>query len=437
MSHDFFFDHSQETLPRERIEALQQVRLTEMLEVVLKKNRFYRRKFQEAGIAEADKLGSWQRIPLTTKSDLLADAAAHPPYGTNLTYALAQYVRLHQTSGTTGKPLTVLDTRESWEGWKKSWGLIYRAAGVVPRDVIFVAFSFGLFTGFWPPFEVGPELGNRTLAGGGQTSLQRLRAIHRHRATVLLCTPSYALHLAEVAREQGMEASASPIRITILAGEPGASIPSTKKRIEEAWGAKCFDHVGTSEVGPYGFECHLQPGGVHVNELEYICESIDPQSRQPVAAGELGELVLTNLNRWGFPAIRYRTGDLVRLSAPKTCSCGRSFRMLMGGILGRVDDMVTLRGVNIYPSAVEAIVREFKEIAEFEARVFQHKGMDEMRLRLELHRDAAPQAEQILARLQEEFRSRLGLRLEVALVAAGSLPRYELKANRFKREPPR
>ncbi|MFQ5740936.1 MAG: phenylacetate--CoA ligase family protein, partial [Acidobacteriota bacterium] len=176
MQHAFFFDRQQETLSRERIEAHQRSCLGEMLEVVLQSNRFYRRKFQQAGLSAKDGAKSWRRIPLTTKSEFLADAAAHPPYGTNLSYPLAHYVRLHQTSGSTGKPLTVLDTRESWEGWKKSWGVIYRAAGVTPDDVIFVAFSFGLFTGFWPPFEVGPELGNRTLAGGGQTSLQRLKA---------------------------------------------------------------------------------------------------------------------------------------------------------------------------------------------------------------------------------------------------------------------
>lgn len=436
MTHDFFFDRQQETLPPEQIKARQQSRLTEMLKVVLKSNRFYRRKLQEAGIAEGAEPENWQRIPFTTKSELVAEAATNPPYGSNLTYPLTQYLRLHQTSGTTGKPLVVLDTRESWEGWKKSWGIIYRAAGVNPGDTVFVAFSFGLFIGFWPPFEAGPELGLRTLAGGAQTSQQRLKAIHDHQATVLLCTPSYALHLAEVAREQGRDAAASPIRITILAGEPGASIPSTKKRIEEAWGAKCFDHVGASEIGPYGFECHLQPGGVHVNELDYICESIDPASLQPVGPGEPGELVLTNLNRWGFPVIRYRTGDLVRLSEAKTCACGRSFRLLAGGILGRIDDMMTIRGVNIYPSALEGIVREFKEIAEFEGRVFRRAEMDEMLLRVELHGEAAPRAEQIVARLQEELRSRLGLRIEIALAPPGSLPRYELKAKRFKREPP-
>ncbi|MFQ5695001.1 MAG: phenylacetate--CoA ligase family protein, partial [Terriglobia bacterium] len=264
----------------------------------------------------------------------------------------------------------------------------------------------------------------------------RLKAIHQHQATVLLCTPSYALHLAEVARAQGLDASASPVRIAILAGEPGASIPSTRKCIEEAWGAKCFDHVGASEVGPYGFTCHLQPGGVHVNELEYICESIDPKSLLPVEPGAVGELVLTNLNRWGFPVIRYRTGDLVRLSEAETCACGRCFRLLLDGLLGRVDDMVAIRGVNVYPSAIEAIVREFKEIAEFEARVFSRQGLAEMLLKVEPQRAAAPQAEPLRARLQQELRNRLGLRIEVELAAVGSLPRYELKAKRFKREPP-
>ncbi|MDA2928426.1 phenylacetate--CoA ligase family protein [Acidobacteria bacterium AH-259-O06] len=434
MNHDFFFDPQLETLSRSELEKHQRSRLTEMLEVVLEKNHFYRRKFQEAGCKEIYQVGDWQRVPFTTKAELIADAESHPPYGSNLTYPLEKYVRLHQTSGTSGKPLVVLDTIESWESWKECWGLIFRAAGITPVDRVFVAFSFGPFVGFWAAFEAGPALGLRVMTGGGQSSLQRLEAIYKHQATVLVCTPSYALHLAEVAREQEIDLSASPIRITIHAGEPGASIPSTKQRIQEIWGAKCFDHIGASEVGPYGFECHCQPGGVHINELDFICESINPSTLEPAKPGEAGELVLTSLNRWGFPVIRYRTGDLVRLGQPKPCACGREFRTLLGGILARTDDMMIIRGVNVYPSAVEAVVRGFKEVAEFEAEVFTHQGMEEMRLRVEVNTRARPHCESIQTKLQEELRNRLGLRIEVEMVAPRTLPRYELKARRFKRQ---
>ncbi|MGH7772719.1 MAG: phenylacetate--CoA ligase family protein [Candidatus Binatia bacterium] len=433
MNHDFFFDRERETLPPAEIKAIHRSRITAMFSVVFNHNAFYQRKFRAAGWQEVPKFDDWQQFPFTTKSELIADASEYPPYGSNLTYPLEHYVRLHQTSGTTGKPLIVLDTAESWKAWKRSWGYIFRAAGLVPGDRVYVAFSFGLFIGFWPPIEAGPELGYLVLPGGGQTSSQRLRAILEHQATVLLCTPSYALHLAEVARDQGIRLSASSIRITIHAGEPGASIPATKRRIEEVWGAKCFDHIGASEIGPFGFECHLQPGGVHVNELDYICEVIDPTSLKPVGPGEMGELVLTNLDRWSFPVIRYRTGDLVRFSEAKPCVCGRTFRMLMGGILARADDMMIIRGVNVYPSAIEAVVREFKEVAEFEGQVFTRKGMDEMLLKLELKDEPALEPQKLQQKIQQELRNRLGLRIETELAPPGSLPRYEMKARRFKR----
>ncbi len=435
MPHNFFFKLEQETFNRAQIESFQEPRLRSMLQTVLDKNPFYRNKFRRAGFRKIPPVEDWLHFPFTTKAELVADAEAHPPYGSNLTYPLQSYVRLHQTSGTTGKPLVVLDTAESWERWKNCWGYIFRAAGVVPGDRVFVAFSFGPFVGFWPPFEAGPELGQCSLSGGGQTSRQRLKAIQDHQATVLVCTPSYALYLAEVAGEEGIDPSSTSIRITIHAGEPGASIPATKKRIEELWGAKCFDHIGASEVGPYGFECHLQPGGVHINELEYICEVIDPATTKTVSPGETGELVLTNLYRWCFPVIRYRTGDLVKLSSEETCSCGRSFRMLMGGILARTDDMMTIRGVNVYPSAVEAVVRKFREITEFEGHVFTRKGMQELQLHVEVAASIQEHSNLIKDRLENELRNDLSLRINVAIAPPGSLPRYELNARRFKRQP--
>lgn len=431
MPDTYFFDPEKETLSRGELMAVQQRKLQQMFEVVFEHNRFYREKFQSAGWQGVPELDDWQRFPFTSKAELLSDAQARPPYGSNLTFPLDRYVRVHQTSGTTGNALSVLDTLESWQAWKSCWGYIYCGASLVPGDRIYVAFSFGLFAGFWAAYEAAPDFGYRVIPGGGQTSVQRLRAMVDHGATVLLCTPSYALHLAQVAKETGTDLRASPVRVTIHAGEPGASIPATKKRIEEAWNAKCFDHIGASEVGPYGFECHVQPGGVHVNELDYICEVVDPETLEPKAAGELGELVLTNLNRWGFPVIRYRTGDLVRLSSDSTCECGRTFRLLSGGIVARADDMMTIRGVNIYPSAVEAILREFPEVEEFQGETWSSAGLDELRLRIELSGGLDPIP--MVARVKEALRHRLGLRIEVEIAPPRSLPRYELKARRFKR----
>jgi phenylacetate-CoA ligase len=433
MDHDFFFDRQNETRDRNQIEAHQRSLLSHMFEEIFTHNAFYRRKYGAAGWSGIPSLDDWDRFPFTTKAELSQDAAENPPYGSNLTYPMARYVRLHQTSGTTGKPLVVLDTPESWEAWKKSWGYIYRAAGIVPGDRIFVASSFGLFVAFWPAYEFGPSLGCLMLTGGGQTSVQRLQTIFDHQATVLLCTPSYALYLPEVARQEGIDLARGPIRITIHAGEPGASIHSTKQRIAEAWGARCFDHIGGSEVGPYGFECHVQPGAVHVNELYYVCEVINPQTLEPVPPGDTGELVMTNLYRWAFPIIRYRTGDLVKASPTDTCACGRAFRMLEGGVLARADDMMVIRGVNVYPGTIESAVRVFKEIAEFEGHVFTQQGLEQIELKVELLPEYDNQAGQVRAKLQEELRKRLGMRIDIASVPPGSLPRYELKAKRVKR----
>src|SRR5437870_13265557 len=187
---------------------------------------------------------------------------------------------------------------------------VYQAAGVTRDDIVFLAFGFGPFIGFWSAYEGAKGLGALTVPGGGMDSLQRLRAIQEIDATVLVCTPSYALYLAEVAQEHGLDMRLSNVRITINAGEPGASIPATRERIQSAWNARTYDHAGMTEMGAFGFACAEQQG-LHVNEGEFIAEILDPLTNQAVQAAHTGELLLTNLGRWGSPAIRYRTADLV------------------------------------------------------------------------------------------------------------------------------
>ncbi len=257
--------------------------------------------------------------------------------------------------------------------------------------------------------------------GGGQTSSQRLRTILDTGTTVLICTPTYALHLGEVARAEGLDLASSPVRITIHAGEPGASIPSTRQRIEELWGARAYDHIGMTEMGAYGFTC-LDQDHVHVNEAEFIAEVLDPISGEPVPESERGELVLTNLGRWGMPAIRYRTRDLVQ-RGPATCPCGRTYLTLPGGVLGRVDDMLIVRGVNIYPSTIENVLRAFPEIDEFRITVTRSGALDEIELEVECPEDLVP-------RVEAALRQALSLRIPVRAVPPATLPRFELKARR-------
>ncbi len=412
---------SLQTASREAIATYQLNRLRVGLGRVLAGNGFYQRKLAGFDPRELRNLDDLRRLPFTTKAELVADQAQNPPYGTNLTYPLRDYVRLHQTSGTTGQPLKILDTTESWDWWADCWTTILRAAGVANDDVVFLAFSFGPFIGFWSAYEGAKRAGTLVVPGGGQTSPQRLQTILATNATVLICTPTYALHLAEVAREQGVDIRSSAVRATVHAGEPGASVPNVRRRIEEAWGARCYDHIGMTEMGAYAFTC-LNQESVHVNEAEFIAEILDPATAEPVAEGERGELVLTNLGRWGSPAIRYRTGDLVQRGGCQ-CGCGRTYLTLPGGVLGRADDMLVIRGVNVYPSSIEDALRAIPEVREFRITVFKDGALDEIALEVECPEEAVP-------RVEAALRQTLSLRVPVTAVPPDTLPRFELKARR-------
>jgi phenylacetate-CoA ligase len=423
-----FFDRALETLAPEPLRAHQLARLRAVLGAALPANRFLAEKCRAAGITRADDLRGWAdfaRVPFTLKSELGADQAAHPPFGRNLSEPIERYVRVHQTSGTTGVPLRWLDTQASWDWWLRCWQFVLAGAGLGPADRVFFPFSFGLFVGFWAGFEGARALGALAIPGGGQDTAQRLAALEALGATALCCTPSYALHLAQAARERGMDPARLGIRVTVHAGEPGAGIPSVRARIQDAWGARAYDHAGMTEMGAYGYECAAQ-AGLHVNESEFIAEVIDPVTG---AAASAGELVLSNLGRTGSPLLRYRTGDRVRV-AGAPCACGRTFLRLEGGILGRVDDMLVVRGVNVFPAALEGIIRRFPTVDEFMIEVFRRDEMDELRLLLEVGDGAGPE---LSGRVQEAVRVELGIRVETVPVPARSLPRWELKARRLVR----
>jgi phenylacetate-CoA ligase len=413
-----------ENASRSLIEEHQLARLQLGLTRVLPHNRFYEEKLlADRASFPLRSLVDLARFPFTTKRELAVDQELHPLFGSNLTYPLSEYVRLHQTSGTTGRPMKILDTQESWDWWADCWTSVYRAAGVTRDDVVFLAFGFGPFIGFWSAYEGAKRLGALTVPGGGMDSVQRLRAMQEIDATVLVCTPSYALHLAEVAQEHGLDMRLSGVRVTIHAGEPGASIPATRERIQSAWNARTYDHAGMTEMGAFGYSCTEQQG-LHVNEGEFIAEILDPLTNQPINQGQTGELVLTNLGRWGSPAIRYRTGDLVRHGG-YSCACGRTFLILPGGVLGRVDDMLIVRGVNVYPSALANILHRFPEVSEYRVLVTSEGLMDEIALQVEC-------PPQLKAAIAEELHVALNLRVPIETVEPGTLPRFELKARRVE-----
>ncbi len=399
-------------------------RLRALIEEITPANRFYARRLAAAGVTPD--IGSLEefsvRLPFTWKADLVADQTANPPYGTNLSYPVARYTRFCQTSGTTAQPLVILDTAESWDWLLGNWLAIYAAAGVHAGQRAYFAFSFGPFLGFWTAFEAAAKLGCLCIPGGGLSTAARVRAILEQRAEVLCCTPTYAMHLAEVAQREGIDLSRSAVRRIIVAGEPGGSVPAVRARLEAAWpGAQLVDHYGMTEVGPVAFQLAGRAGALEILEDSYFAEIVNPETGEPAAAGAVGELVLTTLGRTACPLLRYRTGDLVRRdpTAPGF--------VLDGGIIGRADDMVVVRGVNLYPSAVEAVVRTVPDVQEYRVEVSQRGVMAEVALAIESASEATTR--QLEAALTAAF----SLRIPVRRVEAGTLPRFELKARRWIR----
>jgi phenylacetate-CoA ligase len=364
-----------------------------------------------------------RRVRPVGKDDLLADQQAHPPFGRNLTYPLDRYVHLHQTSGTSGSTLRVLDTREDWDWWRACLHDVFAAAGVGPTDLVALAYSFGPYIQFWASYEGAGAVGANRITLGGMDSVQRLETIRDYSATTLVCTPSYAVRLATVAEQRDLEDALSSVDKIICTGEPGASLPAVRAQIEALWQARCFDHAGLSEVGAFGYPC-AAGGGIHVNEREFVAEIVTPGTEDPVGDGEVGELIATAIGRRGFPAIRYRTGDVVEFCEDR-CPAGHSDRWLPGGILGRTDDMVVIRGMNVFPSAIEQVLREFDELGEFRITFYtEPTAMDEVKVEVELAQPS--QGRSIQARL----RTRLGLRVRIVPLKPGILPIHSGKARR-------
>ena len=422
-------------LSREALESNQLQQLRALLKATLSSNPFYSTKLGALeSVAAVDRLEDFiARVPFTSKQELVDDQLQNPPYGSNLTYPLNNYCRLHQTSGTTSAPIRWLDTAESWSWMLDCWERIFESAGLHREDRVFFPFSFGPFIGFWLAFEAVTRMGRLAIPGGGVRTAGRLQMILDNEATVVCTTPTYAIRLGETAAEEKIDLSAGKVRAIIVAGEPGGSVPATRALIEKLWpGARVFDHHGLTEVGPVTYACPRRPGVLHVIETAYFPEVIDPETLKRVGPGETGELVLTNLGRLGSPVLRYRTGDLVRRSPAEPCECGSNEIALEGGILTRADDMVIVRGINLYPSAVEQVLRADGGVGEFRVEIKVDRGLHEVSLLIEpspSEDDMAALARRVADALHEAF----GLRFSVNCLARGELPRFEAKAKRWVR----
>jgi phenylacetate-CoA ligase len=423
-----------ETLERAQLEALQLAKLCYQLAWAAQRSPWYRRTLAGVDPAQLTSIEDLRRLPMLTRQDWMTSQAENPPYGELPVIGGEGAIRIHTTSGTTGRdPLRALDSRKDWAWIAEMWAYGIWGCGVRPEDTAYIAFGYGSFIGFWGLHYSMEKIGVLNVPGGAQTTEARMRQIVDFGATVVASTPTYALRLAQEAATLGIDLPGSAVERIILSGEPAGSIPQTKALIEEQWGAKAYDTAGMTEIGTIMvFECAHQPGGTHIIEDHVIEEVIDPDTLEPIGYGEPGERVVTSFGRGTIPLIRYRTGDLVCKVPAATCSCGRVYDIYEGGILGRVDDMKIIRGTNVYPRAIEAIVREFSLVDEFQTVITREGVRDEITLRVELKPEAADEHWDGLA---EMLHNKLalaheGLNFRVERAGAGELPRFELKAKR-------
>jgi phenylacetate-CoA ligase len=433
---DVALEPDREMAPRSTLTRLQGRRVREQVRHVMTHSPFYQRKLIEAGVTEdtVRGLADLPRLPFTTKDELKQNQAEKAPWGDVLAVPVDDIVRVHLTSATTGRPLAFVDTAEDWYGFHHSYARSLYAFGVRPSDMVMAAFSYGPWIGFWSGFFAAQELGCLMFPVGGFSTDQRIDALLTWPITVLGCTPSYALFLAEQAARKGIDlAKDTRVRITWHTGEPGASIPATRAKIEAAFGAKAFDVPGLTEMAAWGFECEARSGLTHVHE-DYCYPEVLGEDDRPVRPGERGELVLTNLYRKAMPLLRYRTRDLVQL-ADRPCPCGRTLVAFEGGVLGRLDDMKKIRGIIVYPRRIEELVRPHAGVDEFQIVFRRVEGLDDILVRIDPAPSiAAGEREGLATSIADDLRRGLGIRVSVEIAEPGSLPRWDHKARRVKDE---
>lgn len=431
-----FWNEFVETMPRAEIDRLHLQKLQALLHYVYERTPFYRRKFDAIGLKPGDikTLDDFKtRVPLTDKSEFLHLQAEAPPYGQTLALP-EEFIAHHcETSGTTGVPLgipfSMLDTVRFGENWVYG----FWALGIRPGDSFYFAFSWGNFAGFWSAYWGARRLGCRIISGGGQNTEGHIQTILRLKPTVLISTPTFALRMAAVAAEKGIDLSQSSIKFTYHAGEPGpTALPAMREQIERAWGAKAGELLGIAEVDAMAPGCPLGDG-VHVNEMSVFSWAMDPATNREVADGEIGEHIVTGYTNSSQPLLNYRSHDLVRVR--RKCGCKRTWIKFEGTVLGRTDFMMTVRGTNVYQTAVENLLGEAEGVSSFYEMVLTHEdGNDVMTVRFEpdakFTGDAAAAAE-LARKVSDKIHKALHVRLEVVAVPPGSLPRYDLKTRRM------
>jgi len=426
-----------EKLPPEKIRQLQLIKFKKILKWTYDHSRFHRQLYDNAGLKVEDiqSFDDIQRVPKVEKSMMRDIQRKEPfPYGDALCVPLDEVTIFRQTSGTTGQPVYQPDTWQDWEWWAECWCYVLWAQGYRPTDRVFIPFGYNIFVAFWAGHYAAEKLGCEVVPGGVLDTKARILKIQELKATALMATPTYVLGMADTARTK---LNIDPAELTIekitCAGEPGASISSTKKRMQEAWGAKVYDHSGATEIGAWSYECTAQPGGIHVNEGFFLVEIEDVETGEIIEEpGHRGKMIITALDRMAQPCVRFDSKDIIEWDT-KTCDCGRTFRIIKGGVVGRADDITKVKGVLLSPSAIEEVVRGIEGLGdEYEVVVDKLGDIDRIKLKIEIVSGWEDKVKSIESRLKNELRLKTNLGYRIEFYDYGQLPRYDVKAKRFK-----
>ncbi|KPJ78896.1 MAG: phenylacetate--CoA ligase [Deltaproteobacteria bacterium SG8_13] len=426
-----------ETLPPEKLRRLQLYKFQRIFTWAYEHSRFHRKLYAKAGIAPGDirSFEDIRRVPKVEKSMMRDIQRKDPfPYGDALCVPLEEVSVFRQTSGTTGQPVYQPDTWQDWEWWAECWSYILWAQGYRSKDRVFIPFGYNVFVAFWAGHYAAEKIGCEVVPGGVLDTQARILKIQELQATAMMATPTYVLGMAETARKKmGIDPSELTIGRITCAGEPGASIPATKKRMEEAWGAKVYDHAGATEIGAWSYECIEQSGGLHVNEACFLVEIEDMETGEIIEEpGRRGKMIITALDRYAQPCVRFDAKDVIEWAADP-CPCGRTFRLIRGGVVGRSDDITKVKGVLLAPAAIEEVVRGIAGLGdEYEVIIDRLGDLDRIKLKVELTSGAEKRIKEIEANLKDQLRLKTNLSYRLEFYDFGRLPRYEVKAQRFK-----
>ena len=426
-----------ETLEPERLRRLQLAKFRRIFAWAYERSKFHRRLYDAAGVTPADirSFADIARVPKVEKSMMRDIQRKDPfPYGEALCVPLEEVSEFRQTSGTTGQPVYQADTWQDWEWWAECWAYILWSQGYRPADRVFIPFGYNIFVAFWAGHYAAEKIGCEVVPGGVLDTPARILKIQELKATAMMATPTYVLGMADTAvAKMGIDPASLGIDKITCAGEPGANIAATKKRMERAWNAKVYDHAGATETGAWSYECRHQPGGLHVNEAFFLVEIEDMESGKIIESpGRRGKMIITALDRQAQPCVRFDAKDVIEWDADP-CPCGRTFRLLKGGVAGRADDITKVKGVLLAPAAIEEVVRGVEGLGdEYEVIVDKLGDVDRIKLKVELLPGAENRGKEIESRLKDQLRVQTNLGYRIEFYDYGRLPRYEVKAQRFK-----